>query len=149
MADNYLERKMEEYRRQRPAATHCTPSYRGAASAPLPLPGVRVLVDAGMDVPVPEVVVALVNAGCRVAFRCSDAAAGNRLAQSCGARALPLERARALQNLFKAWGGVDILIVGDSDTDYAAEALSRCRPGRGRVLTIGGLTAETVVRKCS
>ncbi len=148
MADNYLENRMEEYRRRRPAAAHYTPAYR-SPGAELPMCGVRVLVDAGMEAPVPELVAALVNAGCRVAFRCSDAASGNRLAQATGARALPLDRERAAQNLFRAWGGVDVLIAAEADPGYAATVLERSRCGAGKMLLLNELTAENIVRMCS
>lgn len=152
MADNYLENKMEEYRRQTPRPAHHTPRLHGAGEG-LPLAGVRVLVDGGgtLTDALAALVDAFVDAGCRVAFRCADAAAGNRLAQTNGARALPLDADRSVENLFRAWGGIDIL-VADADAGYAEHALSRCRRGRGRHLTLAdmeGAAAADIVRMCS
>lgn len=114
MADNYLENKMDEYRRGllgAPVRRKITPSGAAAGCAsflPFP-PGLRVLVmcEKGND----ELIAALVNAGCRVAFTSTDRSAGAKLAQHTGARHIPVspENAVALKNaidsLCHTWRG--------------------------------------------
>lgn len=153
MADNYLENKMEEYHRNPPRTAHLTPTLHGAGTGPLPLAGVRVLIDFGGTVaaPLPGLVAAFVDAGCRVAFRCSDAAEGNRMAQANGARALPLERVRAVANLYRSWGGIDVLVADGIGETEAAGILSRSRTSHRRLLMlrdIDGMAAADVVRMC-
>ena len=93
MADNYLENKMDEYRRgllSAPSRRKTTPSgyARGCASfLPFP-PGLRVFVLA--DMPGEDELKAMVDAGCRVAFTGIDKTEGTRLAQKCGAQYHPI-----------------------------------------------------------
>lgn len=112
MADNYLERKMEEYRRGKTAAPRrrIIPSGAVRPQVTVPLGDVTVLV-AGADEPL---VTAFANAGAAVRF-CNaagdDAAplsAGRRLAERTGARYLSFSEAEALA------------MLGDNAVDYVA-----------------------------
>lgn len=111
MADNYLERKMEEYRRGKTAAPRrrIIPSGAVRPQVTVPLGDVTVLV-AGADEPL---VTAFANAGAAVRF-CNaagdDAAlsAGRRLAERTGARYLPFSEAEALA------------MLGNNAVDYVA-----------------------------
>lgn len=102
MADNYLERKMEEYRRGKTAAPRrrIIPSGAVRPQVTVPLGDVTVLV-AGADEPL---VTAFANAGAAVRF-CNAAgdgaalSAGRRLAERTGARYLPFSEAEALAML--------------------------------------------------
>ena len=99
MADNYLERKMEEHRRggapgYRPRVT---PTGVRAGSVVFPFPVRRMLVVLDVTANDPHLtttpllglrdalVKALAATGCKVAFTESDMMARNRLAQACGA----------------------------------------------------------------
>ncbi|MDE6310589.1 MAG: hypothetical protein K2L96_02075 [Muribaculaceae bacterium] len=120
MADNYLENKMDEYRRgllSAPARRKTTPSghARGCACfLPFP-PGLRVFVLT--DRPDETELRALVDTGCRVAFTGRDKAEGTRLAQSCGAQYHPIsaydERAvkQSLELIKQRWRGEADVIV--------------------------------------
>ncbi len=120
MADNYLEKKMDEYRRgllSAPARRKTTPSgyARGCASF-LPFPvGVKILMltDSASETELK----ALVDAGCRVAFTGNDRKEGKSIAQSCGAQFHPVfagdeDAVRRSMDLIKTrWrGNVEIIV---------------------------------------
>lgn len=123
MADNYLERRMEDYRagRLKDPLRRPVQSPRLSPSAAAALgPSTRVLLLAPSTSSSPRataLVELLRSAGCRVAFTDTDTAGGNRLAQATGAQCHPvdcadgmaLERSRAL--IVKRWGGIDAEIV--------------------------------------
>jgi len=83
MADNYLEKRMEDYRRGHTAVRSST--RRG-----LVFPSVTVFVHRA-DVPGGDIMLrTLVDAGYKVCFDTTAASAGTSLAQSTGARFYPL-----------------------------------------------------------
>ena len=80
MADNYLEKRMEDYARGRLAGSKARPGRRsGVASVKYPAQGVAV-VGAG-DGRSRAVIRMLVESGNRVAFTCPDSKTGTAMAQ--------------------------------------------------------------------
>ena len=123
MADNYLERKMEEYRSGKAAAPRrrLIPSGARRPEVTVPVGDLTVLV-AGID---EQLVKAFADAGARVRF-CNtadedSASAGRKLAEKSGAQYFPFDIAAALRQL---GDDVDFVIArsdeGISLTDVAA-----------------------------
>ncbi len=81
MADNYLERQMEDYRAGRLSTSAVVPSRRRDLTA-----WVDIAPDPDLTV---DVVSSLRMAGVRVAFTLDDMRRGNEVAQSTGARYYP------------------------------------------------------------
>lgn len=91
MADNYLERRMEEHQRRQgatPARRSGRPALRRGETI-VRYPSVRLIVAGGCSAE-GEAIVRLMRAlGCRVAFTDADSCAGQRLAQGAGAQFHP------------------------------------------------------------
>ena len=119
MADNFLERRMEDMRRG--VLSH------GWAVSP---GGKRVLVLCNDAERTEGVVRRLRGEGCRVAFTGTDVAVGTRLAQSSGAQFHPVGACdfegleRSLSLIWRSWRGVDLILLsfpeGWSAGDYRA-----------------------------
>lgn len=118
MADNYLERKMEEHRAghgqvYRPKLT---PSGKRQGELTFKFPPRRVLVTGGASGIGRAIVKAFCDAGCKVAFCDSDTAAGTSTAQALGARFYPLDvidteaLEKCMQSVFDLWGDIDVLV---------------------------------------
>ncbi len=139
MADNYLERKMEEYARgvRRPASRSTALQRPGTAVLPIPLLHVLIECEDVSAAQVSGTVRAFTAAGCRVAFRCSDAGAGARAAQALSARALPLSPEGAVDNLLKAWGSVDVIVNFSSDTAAAEKMAASAGECLRRLINVG------------
>lgn len=122
MADNYLERKMEEYRSGKLVVRH---SVKAKASTLQPATGYNAGEIAGKRVLVcgccldgigHELLKFFRSLGCRVAFCDIDSHGGTAVAQDTGSRFYPydfndesrLEAVRA--DLVRRWGGVDISV---------------------------------------
>lgn len=121
MADNYLEKQMEDYR-----AGKLAPKMRGVhvASAPSRNPGDFVMtfpqlrvVLLGGDVRFVEVLARLFrNVECRVALCSPDSKSYTPLAQSTGCRYYPFDpaieakRFAVIDDLTARWGGVDVVV---------------------------------------
>lgn len=127
MADNYLERKMEEH--ERPASRRCNADARLAAAFGCEaLCRLRVFVASGDYAAVSAAVRVLRGAGCRTAFMAAGDARqrGATLAQRCGARCYPCVCAdaraysRTVADLLYHWGGVDV-VVADSVAELPAD----------------------------
>lgn len=109
MADNYLERKMEEHRRTQAS----TPAVRRK-----PSPGIA-LKRIAVNIPDAETTEQIVKhfrkAGHKVAFTLKDSARGTALAQSSGSRFYPAPRAAGMiDDLQRVWGGLDIIITEEN-----------------------------------
>lgn len=122
MADNYLEKKMEEYRRGNSAGNYTrrmTPNGPKAGHILMTFPSRRVLVIAE-DVPSYDIAMGIVRSlcttGCRVAFTGNDFSEGQKAAQSTGGQfhKVPNGNLTALDNamayITEKWGSVEILI---------------------------------------
>lgn len=127
MADNYLERKMEEH--WRPALRLCNADARLATAFGCEaLCHLRVLVVSADYEAVAEAVRVFRAAGCRTAFTAvgDGRRHGTTLAQTCGARCYPCLQAdvqtygRIVADLRYHWGGVDV-VVADAAVDLPAD----------------------------
>ncbi len=118
MADNYLEKRMEEYRSGKSGAPRrkLTPSGKKPGVITYNLGVRRVLVTGGASGIGREIVRAYCDAGCRVAFCDIDDKAGTATAQALGARFISLDVAdasaleRCVAQLFHDWGDIDIVV---------------------------------------
>ena len=116
MADNYLEKKMEDLRSGR--LTQSTgkrlTSQKGMWCVDFPCR--RVLVTDGTGATGRSVVTEFCRAGCKVAFFAGDAAAGKDVAGTTGARFVHCVVAdmdsvkMAVDGLVKAWRDIDIIV---------------------------------------
>ena len=94
MADNYLEKRMDDLRRgNRPGAYRpkLTPSGVVTGKLQVAFPPRRVLVTGGASGIGRAIVEAYCTAGCRVAFVDTDMEAGRSTASATGSRFIPLE----------------------------------------------------------
>lgn len=116
MADNYLERKMEELRSGRFSAPcrSSAPSRKGVAQ--FPFPEKRVLVVGGANGMGLSIVKEYLRAGCRVAVFDSDKEKGDELALKDGIRFHHTDFsdsdsiAAHMSALLKAWRDIDIVV---------------------------------------
>jgi NAD(P)-dependent dehydrogenase (short-subunit alcohol dehydrogenase family) len=118
MADNYLEKKMEEHRSgkaNRPAVRR-TPTGAKPGTINVKFPVRRVFVTGGARGIGRAIVAAFCNAGCRVAFCDIDHKAGTATAQATGSQFHPVDVTDAValdacvQRVIDAWGDIDVLI---------------------------------------
>lgn len=145
MADNYLERKMEEHARgasRRPAPR--TPSGAKAGEAIVKIGCLRVLAE-GFDPENPlhaQVLKGLAGAGCRVGIRGTGSRAETDFARAMGLRLLPLGPEGAVANVLGAWGGLEMIVNFSADLSAplamatAAVASGGLRP-LGRIINFG------------
>ncbi len=118
MADNYLERKMEEHRSGRLSQkrTPAKPQTQMSGYLHIPFPPRRVLVTGGANGIGLAITRAYLRANCKVAVFDSDKEAGDRLAYAEGARFYHVDISdadkleNAFLNLLKAWRDIDIII---------------------------------------
>lgn len=120
MADNYLERRMEELRSGKIAAS-VKPQRRPSGTAQagkisFGFKPKRVLMIGDTSRLAESLITAFRKAGCPVAFLSSPSSDGDRLAHDCGIRFYPCPDfesqtlLRHFGNLLKAWRGLDIMI---------------------------------------
>ena len=120
MADNYLERRMDDYRAGKLKAVRRPAARPTADRGSLPeLEGTRVLIlspSASASQRVSSLVRLLISAGCKVAFTDSDSRAGNQLAQATGSQCHPIDHndqaavEASLALIERRWGGIDFTI---------------------------------------
>lgn len=160
MADNYLEKKMEEYRSgalSRPNVRRHSPSGARPGTVSFKIDQLRVLVTDGSTNAAQAVIRKLRDAGCRVAFVSADDKAGRTLSQATGSRYYPAAAADgAMSDLREVWGGVDALIVVGSmrppagdQTDLKKIIIVADDPSvdgvaRGEGLTVNGISTRDI-----
>ena len=122
MADNYLERKMEELRNAPRTSRSARPASSAAGTIPragritFPMPRKRVLIAGLGGELLTELIDAFSKTDCRVALFGSDRATGETMAYDNGIRfhhidtESPQNIATEFQSLLKAWRGVDMII---------------------------------------
>lgn len=118
MADNYLEKKMEEHRsgRANRPAVRRTPTGAKPGTISVKFPIRRVFVTGGANGIGRAIVKAFCDAGCRVAFCDIDNKAGSVTAQATGSQFHPVDVTDAfaldacVQRVIDAWGDIDVLI---------------------------------------
>ncbi len=131
MADNYIERRIEEYRSGRlkqskrvVAGRISEISHRDALTLRFPPMMVIILANTA-DAVVEAAVRAFSGVGCKVAFTCDDERAGNRLAQSSGARYYPASFTSLdiVDDAERRWGMTpDVAVVFDNCKASGREA---------------------------
>lgn len=118
MADNYLERKMDEYRSgnmQRHSVKR-TPSGAKPGTINVKFPSRRVFITGGAKGIGRAIVKVFRNADCKVAFCDNDTKAGTATAQATGAKFYPIDVADAnaldasLMRVIEEWGDIDVII---------------------------------------
>ena len=126
MADNYLEKKFEEYAAKKagkPVPRRVAPTSNRPGVVNVKFPRRRVLVTGGASGIGRAIVKQLCEAGCQVAFCDINANAGQATAEALGAQfhhtdvrdARQLEQ--CMEHIFHKWGDIDIIInnVGVSE----------------------------------
>lgn len=159
MADNYLEKKMEEHRlatATKSSTKRITPSKDRPGTLSIKFNPLRVLVTDGSTAERMAVVKRLSMAGCRIAFISKDVKQGRELSQSSGSRFYPSSEGRmnvwaVIEDLKSNWGGVDALILtGDESSnaisfDVPEECLRIIAVGKGATLPDCTLPAQATV----
>lgn len=154
MADNYLEKKFEEYaaaKAGRRTPHRMSPAGNRQGVMEFKFPRRRVVV----AVPDADAVIeAFCNAGCQVAFCGTDIDGGQAYAEAVGAQFNPVNEfcaetlCQAMSRVMKAWRDIEIVIC---TADMAPAITSHWRtlrsalpmePDYGRVVVIGSETAE-------
>ena len=118
MADNYLEKKMDEHvRGVRPSyRPKITPSGNRPGVMSVKFPPRRVFVTGGASGIGASIVKAFCDAGCRVAFCDIDVKGGNATAQRTGSQFHPVDVADAaaleacMDRLLSSWGDIDVVV---------------------------------------
>lgn len=138
MADNYLERRMEDLRTGRPSSPsnhRSGGSLRNSHSLNLVFPITRILVAEGLS----ELGMALVKAfrsvDMKVAFSAPSCPEGTFFARKSGARFCPSpDMGSVIVSLEKAWGGVDMVVI--TSTEVNRIAYTRHQEGGPAVLAV-------------
>ncbi|MCM1051417.1 MAG: hypothetical protein NC349_05595 [Paenibacillus sp.] len=155
MADNYLEKRMEEYRSGRLASTsRSTPSMRSPRkNNQLSLsydPMVVVIIGITPGEELAETIMAFTSVGCRVAFTSGNPKASTALAQRSGARYYPEGYAwdAMLADITSRWGEPAIFIAFTSDADDGTSVAVSCRslPPSTRIINASALTGRAPAR---
>lgn len=125
MADNYLERRMEDLRSGRLTADTARMRAKAPARNPHRLsvvfPEMRILVADGLSDFGKALVKAFRSVGMKVAFCATDATEGRRFAQESGARSCNAARPdTVLADILKAWGGLDLIVKAYDGTKKAS-----------------------------
>lgn len=114
MADNYLERKMEELRRN-PEKTYTGRKIiqrRGFVQFPFPPRRVLIATD---SIHRNSIAKTFLKADCKVALAHPFKAEGERMAHDEGVRYYPIPIEEAFKNLLSAWRDVDIIIADKAE----------------------------------
>ncbi len=117
MADNYLERRMEEHLRRQAAPGSPASRRQGlrAGEVAVRYPAVRVVVAGGCSEAGQALIRAFRSLGCRVAFTDPDARAATRLAQAEGAQYHPGADPRTVASRLVAAGDQPRAIISPAD----------------------------------
>lgn len=126
MADNYLEKKMEEYRNgnNRRSTIRRTPSGAKPGTINVKFPSRRVFVTGGAKGIGRSIVEAFRQADCRVAFCDIDTKAGAATAQATGSQFHPIDVTNAdaldacVQRIIDAWGDIDVIVNNVGIRDF-------------------------------
>lgn len=118
MADNYLERKMEEYRSGKGGRRIVYKSSAGVKPGTIcvKFPARRVFVTGGASGIGRAIVEAFRRADCRVAFCDNDTRNGNGTAQATGARFYPVDVTDShaledcMEHIIGDWGDIDVIV---------------------------------------
>lgn len=121
MADNYLEKKMEDYRR---GVNSVSPrrSHNPASKADGLFPGQLRLALVINDIGLLEKLLCEFqhHGNLKTAFTCNDPKAGSKLAQSTNSLFVPYRRGNECENhvvdiMSQRWGGADVIVTDNDD----------------------------------
>lgn len=148
MADNYIERKMEEHcRGSAPFKRKLTPAGQRPGKVLIDFPPINAYVIDGASGYGALAVKTLCDAGCRVAFCAVDAKLGAATAQRCGAQFHPVASITpsaiiaSMDRVENQWGPIGLIVDCGSD----AAILQSCRDN-ARILR---LVADSCVNSSS
>ena len=140
MADNYLERKMEDLRRGPVKSYSGRPSAHRTGYIQFPFPPKRVIIASDLA-SLNSIAKAFLKADCKVAVMNSNREVGEKMAHDEGIRYYPVhldninelspfsneDLEKAFENLLEAWRDVDILIADSPKrSQYDAVYFSLC-----------------------
>lgn len=145
MADNYLEKRMEDYRAGRPQRSL---SHTRKTGATLTFPAVRIAVLGVASAESIEAVGQLVRTGCRVAFTIIGGVNGSQTAQSTGGRFYPCDARAMLASLTDEGDAPAVIVVAHADAvipelEPGVRLFSIAGPVKGAVTIEGGDPAAT------
>lgn len=129
MADNYLEKRMEQHRNGGDVPSRrmrLTPKGDKPGCLTVKYEPLRVLVACCEDAYGEAIVRRLSSVGCKVAFVASDNKAGRELSQSTSSRFYPAQNfdyKAAMADATKAWGGIDMLISDEMPSEFACRRI--------------------------
>ena len=109
MADNYLEKRMEDHARGRDSLHYVAARPKGSVSMRMPARKVFAVGHVESEY-ASRIVSSLVASGVKVAFSGSDYRGGTLLAQKLGARFVDAEPEEAMRKAAEAWGGLDFML---------------------------------------
>ncbi len=118
MADNYLEKRMDDYARGRLSSPRASSVRTGSK-----YPTLTVFVDQADTQGGREVMTAFVQAGCKVCFTVADPSQGNKLAQATGARYYSLAPVAIAEHMTSRGESIDALILLNDITSHLTDAL--------------------------
>lgn len=118
MADNYLEKKMEEHRsgKNNKPVKRCTPTGTKPGTINVKFPQRRVFVTGGAKGIGRAIVEAFRRADCKVAFCDIDTKAGTATAQATGSQFHPIDVSdvdaleKCMTRIIEAWGDIDVVV---------------------------------------
>ncbi len=142
MADNYLEKKMQdrEYGIHR-KIIHSSRPRPGFVSFPFPALTVFAITDNPENKIFLQVVSALTAAGCKVALAITASACGSgrNAAQLSGARFFPFSADKALAEAIATWGNPDVLFHFCADPQTAfLDLFGQSCARESRIIALGG-----------
>lgn len=117
MADNYLEKRMEDYRRSGGGghAKQHGVGRQGMVCEKIVLPRIMLLADLQNRPDAADIVTRMAVAGCKVAFTHPNFTQGQKMAQRTSGLFVPNANAVSLyETMRERWGGVDMIIFDDS-----------------------------------
>ena len=129
MADNYLEKKFEEYKAKQSSPRQRvlrTPSGAKPGTLSIKFPCRRIFVTGGAAGIGKAIVEAFRNTGCKVAFCDCDTKTGQATAEATGARFYPADvrdsdaLERCLQRVADDWGDIDVLVNNAGISEFKA-----------------------------
>lgn len=130
MADNYLERRMEDLKAGRLGAGQPTGVRKKKAGPEFPWQALRVAIAGNTGAVTEEIARGYLKSGCKVALLDGDKSAGDRLAYEAGIRFHRVDLrdsdalATSFDQLLKAWRGVEVIVMSGAD-DTAEKTLAR------------------------
>ncbi len=119
MADNYLEKKMEEHRQsQRRVSPYRSPSGNKPNTAIMPcaLRGAFIIGGESLSEALKACAAALRSTSCRTAFCCTDRKSGNTMSQSLGLQYYPVDNCddetvnSTIKKAQEAFGAIDVVV---------------------------------------